>query len=120
MRPLIYTDPELLSKKCDEYFEQAVKPTITGLTLYLGFESKDTLYSYRDRDGFSYPIKRAITKIENYHEQALDGNNVTGRIFALKNMGWKDKVEQDVNMNAAITWHEEKTYEADEKTDESS
>lgn len=31
--------------------------------------------------------------IEQYHELGLDGNSVAGRIFALKNMGWKDKIE---------------------------
>lgn len=119
-RPPIYTDPEELAKRCDDYFNNATKPTITGLTLYLGFESKDTLYAYRDKPDFSYSIKRAITKIENYHESALDQNNVAGRIFALKNMGWKDKSEQDVNLNASVNWNEVKTYEADSKANEGS
>ena len=68
-------------------------PTVTGLALHLGFADKTTLYEYRDRDGFSYLIKRALTIIEQYHEEAMDGNNVAGRIFVLKNMGWKDKTE---------------------------
>jgi hypothetical protein len=48
--------------------------------------------------------------IEQYHEEGLSDNNVAGRIFALKNMGWKDKTEQDLNLSGGITWHEEKTY----------
>lgn len=119
-RPPIYTDPNELSLKCDEYFEQAEKPTITGLTLYLGFCDKNSLYDYRDKPEFFYPIKKALTKIENYHESALDGNNVTGRIFALKNMGWKDKTESDVNLTAQVNWHEERTYEANNETDKGS
>ncbi len=94
-RPKIYEDPEELAQNVENYFneEEAIKPTITGLALYLGFADKTTLYEYRDRPDFSYSIKKAITKIEQYHEQALSDNNVAGRIFALKNMGWKDKTE---------------------------
>jgi len=115
-RPRIYDSVEELEKMCDSYFMQEVmievankfgpsdfigsgkfepiaKPTVTGLALHLGFADKTTLYEYRDRPDFSYPIKRALTRIEQYHEQALDSNSVAGRIFALKNMGWRDKVE---------------------------
>lgn len=40
--------------------------------------------------------------IEMYHEEGLSENNVTGRIFALKNMGWKDKTETDMNVTAGV------------------
>ena len=50
--------------------------------------------------------------IEQYHEEGLSDNNVAGRIFALKNMGWKDKTEQDLNLSGGITWNEQKTYVA--------
>lgn len=93
-RPRIWDDPEELEKACDGYFDQDdIKPTVTGLALHLGFDSKQSLYDYRDRPEFSYPIKKALTKIEKYHEEGLSENNVAGRIFALKNMGWKDKAE---------------------------
>ncbi len=100
-RPKIYEDPEELAKQVENYFneEEAKKPTITGLALYLGFADKTTLYEYRDRPDFSYSIKKAITKIEQYHEQALSDNNVAGRIFALKNMGWRDKTEHGFTDN---------------------
>ena len=69
-------------------------PTVTGLTLHLGFESKDTLYSYAKKDGFSYPIKRALLEIEEYHEIATaGGDKCTGNIFILKNFGWKDTID---------------------------
>jgi len=77
-------------------------PTVTGLTLHLGFESKDTLYSYAKKDGFSYPIKRALTKIEQYHEKATAyGDKCTGNIFILKNFNWKDSqnVEHSGNVS---------------------
>lgn len=93
-RPRIWDDPDELEKACDGYFnDENLKPTVTGLALHLGFDSKQSLYDYRDRPEFSYPIKKALTLIEKYHEEGLSENNVAGRIFALKNMGWKDKAE---------------------------
>lgn len=75
-------------------------PSVTGLTLFLGFDSKSTLYDYAKKDKFSYPIKRALTKIEQFHEfRVSHGDKCTGNIFALKNMGWFDAVKTDVTTN---------------------
>ncbi len=77
-------------------------PTVTGLALHLGFESKDTLYSYAKKDGFSYSIKKALTLIEQYHEiQVAYGDKCTGNIFVLKNFNWKDSqaVEHSGNVS---------------------
>jgi hypothetical protein len=121
-RPRIYESVEAMEDSIYDYFHPLVKstteetacgvltvelsedkqyrvvnkqPTVTGLALHLGFADKTTLYEYRDRPEFSYSIKRALTMIEQYHEEGLSGNNVTGTIFALKNMGWKDKQETE-------------------------
>lgn len=112
-RPRIYDDPDELEKQCDLFFEGETKPTVTGLALFLGFASKQSLYDYQENEQFSYPIKKALTKIEQAHEKNLFGTTVTGSIFALKNMGWKDKVEQDLNVHGGlnVNWQEEKTYE---------
>lgn len=108
-RPPIYPDTEESYKKvaelCVSYFEADNEtllkpPTVTGLTLHLGFESKDTLYSYSKKDGFSYPIKRALLNIEQYHEIATaGGDKCTGNIFILKNFGWKDTQSVDHSGN---------------------
>lgn len=99
-RPPIYDvenqkDIEKVSELCIKYFEQLPgvnePPTVTGLTLFLGFESKTTLYEYAKKIEFSNPIKRALLKIEQYHEIATSmGDKCTGNIFILKNFGWKD------------------------------
>lgn len=119
-RPRIYNDVDELQKAVDSYFEFIViadkKPSVTGLALHLGFADKTTLYEYRDRPEFSYPIKRGLLMVEQYHEERLDANSVTGSIFALKNMGWKDKQEIEANNTHSITWNEERSYEADNKT----
>jgi hypothetical protein len=119
-RPRIYNSVEDLDKAVEEYFTDREKPTVTGLALALGFADKTTLYEYRDRPEFSYPIKRALTMIEMYHEENLGSNNVAGRIFALKNMGWKDKQEIETSGTSTVVWKEEKTYEAEQKADEGS
>lgn len=102
-RPPIHTDPAEVERLCNEYFE-ALKgrrwngmpepPTVTGLALHLGFCDKSTLYDYRDKPEFSHSIKKALSKIEQHHEfMVAGGDKCTGNIFALKNMGWADKVE---------------------------
>lgn len=98
-------DIERVSKLCEEYFEQLPTlnepPTVTGLTLYLGFESKTTLYEYAKKIEFANPIKRALLKIEQFHEIATSmGDKCTGNIFILKNFGWKDT--SDINHSGEI------------------
>jgi hypothetical protein len=105
-RPLIYSDPLVLATQCESYFaeceEKGEKPTITGLTFFLGFADKTTLYDYRDRPEFSHPIKRSLLRVEASYEKGLRENNVAGVIFALKNMGWKDKTETDMNLTGQV------------------
>jgi len=107
-----YETNEELQNKIDDYFKNGVKkrtviigkapnqkaieievPTITGLTIYLGFESRQSFYDYEKKEGFSYTIKRARLFIECEYEEQLQIGNTTGAIFALKNMGWIDKTE---------------------------
>lgn len=77
-------------------WDRAPEPaTITGLALFLGFDSKSTFYEYEKKPSFSYPIKRARMIIENTYEERLHGDKPTGAIFALKNMGWEDKTKQE-------------------------
>lgn len=109
-----YDSSEKLEEKIHEYFNKGVKvrkvvigkapkqdvieipvPTISGLAYYLGFASRQSFYDYEKKEGFSYTIKRARLFIEVEYEEQLQHGNTTGAIFALKNMGWKDKTETD-------------------------
>jgi hypothetical protein len=107
-RPPMYSDPAAVQIACDEYFEYIKRSnepaTITGLALYLGFESKQSLYDYSEKEEFSYSIKRARARIEHEYEKGLHEPGCTGAIFALKNFGWKDKQEYEVKqeINASI------------------
>jgi DNA-packaging protein gp3 len=96
-RPLKFETPEQLSIAIQDYFDkQSDKKepvTITGLAYALGFDSRQSIYDYKEREEFSYILKRATFFVESCYEQKLSGQMPTGAIFALKNMGWRDKVE---------------------------
>jgi len=108
-KPLKFKTVEDLKSQCDDYFRSClyekdengeyilrnipIPLTITGLALALG-TSRQTLMNYEKREKYFDTIKEAKTKVENYAEIRLFGNNATGPIFALKNFGWVDKVEK--------------------------
>lgn len=96
-QPAYFDTPESFETACKEYFanNSELSYTITGLALYLGFESRQSFYDYEKREGFSYIVKWARMRVENSYEMSLRTNSVTGAIFALKNMGWKDKTETE-------------------------
>ena len=97
-RPAKYSTPEELEEKLDEYFTEDNKPyTITGVALHLGFESRQSFYDMEKNQDFSYIIKRARLYVENGYEQLLQNTGGSGAIFALKNMGWKDKQETEIS-----------------------
>jgi len=100
-RPPMFKTPEELQTKVDEYFiipddDLEKRFTVCGLAYSLGFSSRQSIYDYLNKgDEFSYIVKRAVFFIESRYEGLLQSNNVAGVIFALKNMGWKDKTEQE-------------------------
>jgi hypothetical protein len=74
--------------------------TITGLTLFLGFQSKSSLDDYcKDSEEFAFIIKKAKLLVEHNYEKGLHEEYPTGKIFALKQMGWRDKQDVDVTTN---------------------
>ena len=95
-RPRMYKTPEELQSKIDEYFESHEKFAVGKLGYFLGFADRQSLKDYIDReDEFSCIVRKAKYFIEGEYEVLLQSNNVTGIIFALKNMGWKDKTEHE-------------------------
>lgn len=88
-----WEDPRAFDMKVDEYFQTEKTPTWTGLAIYLGFESRQSLQDYKEKPDFAYSIKKALIRIENQYEKALLTKSPVGPIFALKNFGWKDKQE---------------------------
>lgn len=70
--------------------------TVSALAVWLG-TSRLTLINYQEKPEFINTIKEAKDLIESQWEARLNGSNVTGVIFNLKNnWGWQDKTEQEI------------------------
>ena len=105
-RPRKYDSPEEFDIKVDEYYRHCRATgepiTWTGLALYLGFSSRQSIDEYLNYDGFSDSVKRAKTLVEYGYEKLLHrGSNAAAPIFALKNFGWNDKQEGDTDDDEA-------------------
>jgi len=103
-RPPAFVNDEELQELVDLYFQELeyqddkgntfTKPaTITGIALRLGFCSRQSFYDYEKKSEFTYTVKKARLRVEESYENHLFGKSSTGAIFALKNMGWTDKME---------------------------
>ena len=120
-RPLIYKTVHEMQKAIDQFFDDcagtmltdkdtgepvlnkydepiylgAKPPTVTGLALALGFNSRQALLNYQDRPEFNDAVTRAKARCQAYAESRLfdrDGSN--GAKFSLQNnFGWADKQE---------------------------
>lgn len=98
-RPPTYTTPEQLATKAEEYFkrclEEEIQPTISGVTLFLGFTSRQSFYNLENNPDLMDTVKAIRLMIEASYEAlgCSGGNHTTFAIFALKSMGWTDKPE---------------------------
>lgn len=125
-QPPLFKTAAQLQAKVDEYFEYIkgefvdlsdIDPdnltpvkwirhpepaSIVALALYLGFCSRQSLFDYEQRPQYSYVIKKARARVEAAYEKNLSGQTPTGSIFALKNMGWRDKTETEHSGTVAV------------------
>lgn len=96
-RPRMYDTPEQFDAKVQEYYYHCMDSgepiTWTGLALFMGFSSRQSIDEYAKYDGFSDSSKKAKLMVEWAYEKRLLENNAAGSIFVLKNMGWSDKQE---------------------------
>ena len=100
-REPMYKSSAVMQDKIDEYFGKEKTPTIPGLAYHLGFSSRQSLLEYEVKEEFNFPIKRAKLKIEEFNAKQLHlkEGSVTGVIFTLKNLGWKDQSDLDLNVD---------------------
>src|SRR4030042_6758555 len=74
-RPRKYTTPEALETAINKYFESCEQegkfPTVSGLSLALGFNSRQSLYNYRNTEEFLDIIQKALTIVEMHYEEQL-------------------------------------------------
>ncbi len=118
-RPPMFKSAKEMQKKIDEYFKRCEgelaldedgqpivtkygylykippkPPTVTGLALALGFNSRQALLNYQGKPEFNDTITRAKSKVEEYAEMRLfDKDGANGAKFSLANnfKGWKEK-----------------------------
>lgn len=104
-RPRHFKTPKDFDSKVQDYLhhceESGEYVTWTGMALFMGFASRQSIDEYLNYNGFSYSVKRAKSIVEWHYEMRLCGERPTGAIFALKNFGWKDKSE--VEQNVTVT-----------------
>ena len=96
-----YTEAETMQTAIDAYFDSLPEgkiPTVSGLALALGFEDRQSLYDYAGKPEFSGTLKKAILRVADRVEELLLNGGGSGAIFWLKNHGWRDKTETDVNV----------------------
>lgn len=80
------------------YKKQPKPPTVTGLALSLGFNSRTSLFDYQGKGEFMNTIMRAKSYIEEYAERRLfDKDGVQGAKFSLINnfKGWSEKSKDE-------------------------
>lgn len=96
-----YTSAKEMELVINKYFADTPEDmvTLSGLCIALGIQ-KSTLYHYANMEPFQEIVNMARLCIEHSYEMSLRKNGRTGDIFALKNFGWSDK--QDVDINASV------------------
>ena len=114
-RSLKFKSARDLQKRIDAYFAECEKTgeplTVTGLALALD-TSRETLLNYQKRDGYGDIVRRAKMRIENAYEKRLIARGNGGDVFALKNFGWRDKAEREIEINGNVSL-EQKLRELD-------
>ncbi len=91
-----------LQDRIVKYFEHCTqgkefdeKPTLTGLAMVCGMYGRRQYLEYEGYPEFSPLLKCARTFVESSYERCLNKNSgAAGPIFALKQFGWKDTIEQ--------------------------
>lgn len=100
-RPRKYLDTQIneLTEKFRQYIEETDIPIVAEFA-YLNDIDRTLLY---DKPEFSTLLKKCIAKKEaQLEKKSLMGEvNTTQAIFSLKQLGWKDKQETNVNFNPA-------------------
>lgn len=91
----------VLNKNGSPVIVGAHPPTVTGLALWLGFKTRQSLLNYQHRsDKFNDILTVAKSKCEEYAERRLyDRDGVNGAKFSPANnfKGWSEKPDQSAD-----------------------
>ena len=110
-KPPKFKNKEELISLFKRYFKTTpfYQLTVTGLAIACGTTRK-LLCEYEKKPEFEDVINQAKAFIENSYELSLRQYGRSGDIFALKNFGWRDEVEQNLNVKkvkTGINWIED-------------
>lgn len=101
-RPKRYTKEFLLdiAEKFEKYIEDTEIPIVAEFAYLINFP-RSSLYQFEE---FETVLKKCIDKKEaNLEKLALTNNvNTSMAIFSLKQLGWTDKVEQNVKSENVV------------------
>ena len=92
----VFDDPGQLMAVMEGYFNSRPPDqyTLTGLALAVG-TSRKTIENYGKRPGFRQLVEEARLLVEHSYELRLGGKNYKGAMFALTNLGWDNKSQQE-------------------------
>jgi len=107
-RPPKFKNPEELQEKFDEYMEDKEfddYKSLSGFAVYCGTYRDYLTQKIEDNPSFYNTIKRIKERLSHYClNNAKEGDkNQALNIFLLKNNGYTDKTEQDVNIKGNIS-----------------
>lgn len=88
-KPTAKGPPEMREQKV--WDREPQPPTLSGLALFLGFESLQAFIDYEQNGHYAHILRRARLQIEAEYEKQLSTQPATGAIFALKSLGWMEK-----------------------------
>jgi hypothetical protein len=135
-RPPIYKTTEELDKKIEEYFKSCETeyakdedgtilttskgpiilslnaPSLPGMALFLGYASRQSIYDNEKKVEFSYSIKKARSKVEEWIYQAsiLGTIHPSVGIFMLKQFGYTDRQQIEYSVDTSAYEELQKLY----------
>lgn len=101
-QPLLDNNGNVLKTKSGELaFSKERKPSVVGMALYLGYESRQSFYDNIKKPEYSYILKRARSKVElGVLDGGMDDEIPQAlTIFLLKQFGYSDKPREEEKDN---------------------
>jgi hypothetical protein len=92
------TEPTELSEPAVKDAEPA---TLSGLALYLGFNSLADFEYYEQHGEFAAALQRSRLRLQAIYESRLLHQSPTGAMFALKSFGWDERAENKTGNDGA-------------------
>lgn len=81
---------------------EAEPATISGLALYLGFNSLAGFEDYEQNGEFGAALQRARLRLQAIYERRLLQQSPTGAMFALKSFGWDERAGDKTGNASAL------------------